>query len=83
MCVPVYMWPVLMQRVCACLYGEISRSNLGRARVNSGTNGRERERETEMNTEVKGAEGGREVWEGGGRKTIRKYRAAVRLVVSL
>lgn len=60
------MWPAPMLCVRTCLYGEISRSNLGRARVSSGTNACKSE--TEMNTEAKGPEGGGEVWEGGGRK---------------
>lgn len=54
----------LCVRVCPCSYGEISGSTLGRARVNSGTN-MVRASETETNTEAKGAEGGREVVEGG------------------
>ena len=40
---PVCVCVCACARVCACLYGKISRSNLGRARVNSGTNGRARE----------------------------------------
>lgn len=66
--------------VCTCLYGEISRSNLGRARVNSGTNACKSK--TEMNTEAKAPEGGGEVWEGG-REKIRKSKSAICLVVSL
>lgn len=75
------MWPAPMLCVRTCLYGEISRSNLGRARVSSGTNACKSE--TEMNTEAKGPEGG-----GGsvGRRReekIRKSKSAIRLVVSL
>lgn len=41
LCVYLFMWAHAVRvSVCArtCLYGEISRSNRGRARVNSGTN---------------------------------------------
>lgn len=85
MCAHVACFHAACVCVCTCLYGKISRSNLGRARVNSGT--KEREREREMNTEVKGPEGGREVWEEGRREGWRKRSgsplSAIRLVVSL
>ena len=44
-------------RVCPCLYGEISRSNLGRVRVNSGTNEREMDRDEYRSERTGGRKG--------------------------
>lgn len=77
-CAP--MWPAPMQCVRTCLYGEISRSNLGRARVSSGTNVCKSETDEYRSERTRRKRGsvGRRRWE-----KIRKSKSAIRLVVSL
>lgn len=86
-CVPVYVCTCSLFSckrvcvcVCTCLYGEISGSNLGRARVNSGTKERERERDEYRSERTRGRKGsvGRRREE-----KIRKSKSAIRLVVSV